>query len=53
MVVGAAQRGVSEPELGEEKANAWAGGVWHRVVGDIHVAGIRENISYIKGELIQ
>ena len=48
VVVAAAQRGVSEPESGEEKASAWLGGVWH-----IHVAGMRETIGYIKGELIQ
>ena len=50
----AAQSRVSEPELGEEKTNAWSVR-WSLMQGEggNHVAGVGEKIDYIKGELTQ
>lgn len=65
MMVLAAQRRMSEPELGEEKAKAWLGGVWNGVrVGMhphgrdggadwLHKGGINPICKYIEGLLVR
>lgn len=48
----AAQRRVSEPELDEEKAKAWLGGVWNGVRVEMHPHGRDGGEDWLyKGEI--